>query len=356
MAKADLRIDFERANRVFQPGDTVRGQVVVSVDAPCRCDGLTFAYQWRTHGKGNEDAGEITVATLFQGQWAEGDEYGYPFEFTAPRGPVTYHGHHINVDWYVNVRADIPWALDPKIEEDFLLERGDFTEEIGQPLMGVASSLAAGTGADGLQPARSNLPLVIGLILLVVPWLVSWFAFDLGRVFYDFSFDSVPRVIGLLIPVLVPAVISFWGGKLVYRSWQNKAAERKLGPAHFSIEAADIHRGETLNASFAFSPNEDVRVSAITLRLCATERAVSGSGTNTSTHSHRVYEQSYALLEDEHVAKDSAWSRTVELTVPSDAPPSFGAGSNRLQWEAELVVDLPRWPDWVRRQPLRVLP
>ena len=115
-------------------------------------------------------------------------------------------------------------------------------------------------------------------------------------------------------------------------------------------------RGETLNPSFVFSPNEDLHVTAITLRLSATERAVSGSGTNKSTHSRLVYEHVQPFAEDELVTKDSSWSRTMEVTVPADAPPSFASSSNRVQWEAELIVDLPRWPDWVRRQPLRILP
>ena len=362
MAKAELRIDFERGNRVFHPGENVRVEVVVSVDAPCRCDALTLTHQWRTHGKGNEDSGDSAETTLFKGEWEAKGEYRYPFEFTAARGPVTYHGHHINVDWYVNVRADIPWAIDPKAEEDFLLDWADFNGEThgglahAEPKTGTGTSLDAEAGSDSLQAPHSKAIMIIGLILVVVPWLISWFSFGLNRVLHDFPFDNPASLLGLLMPVLVPALMSYYGFQLLYRGFRNKAAEHKLGPTHFSIDATELRRGETLNPSFVFSPNEDLHVTAITLRLSATERAVSGSGTNKSTHSRLVYEHVQPFAEDELVTKDSSWSRTMEVTVPADAPPSFASSSNRVQWEAELIVDLPRWPDWVRRQPLRILP
>ncbi|MCP4500914.1 MAG: hypothetical protein GY822_13215 [Deltaproteobacteria bacterium] len=40
-------------------------------------------------------------------------------------GPLTYRGELLNVDWFLKARADIPWALDPKAELVFVVQRAE---------------------------------------------------------------------------------------------------------------------------------------------------------------------------------------------------------------------------------------
>ena len=132
MSKCELEIVFDNDKREYHVGDTVKGKVNVKVNASCQCDKLTLDHQWRTHGRGNRAQGRVDSENLFSGQWDTPGTYAYPFELILPAGPLTYRGHHINVDWYLNARADIPWAIDPKAEEEVILTRGEYKGDLIQ--------------------------------------------------------------------------------------------------------------------------------------------------------------------------------------------------------------------------------
>lgn len=124
MSKCDLTIVLDRENRRYAGGDRITGVLRVQVNAACTCKALSISLGWRTHGKGNRDIGTPADLVLFEGEWQPGKTHEYDFEFLVPDGPATYHGRVLNLDWYLNARADIPWAIDPKAEEEVLLVPG----------------------------------------------------------------------------------------------------------------------------------------------------------------------------------------------------------------------------------------
>ena len=56
-----------------------------------------------------------------------------PFNILVEGVPLTYRGEYLNIDHYVDVRIDIPWSLDPKASEEFLVLAGGI-QEIEEPL------------------------------------------------------------------------------------------------------------------------------------------------------------------------------------------------------------------------------
>ena len=130
MSKCDLSIELEGGRESYQVGEEVAGQVHVEVNKNCSCDGLKISLAWYTHGKGNEDEGEAESTVAFTGEWQAGERVSYPFRFTMPAGPLTQHGHYINIDWRIKAEADIPWALDPEAEAEILLTKGDYEGEL----------------------------------------------------------------------------------------------------------------------------------------------------------------------------------------------------------------------------------
>ena len=124
MSKCHIWIEIDDPDRVYHPGDTVGARVHVDVDEDVTCDGLEVTRQWSTHGRGNAEAGDTRFKRLFSGEWKAGTTHSYRVEFVIPNGPYSYHGHYLNVDWYVRARADIPWAFDPKAEADFFGSAG----------------------------------------------------------------------------------------------------------------------------------------------------------------------------------------------------------------------------------------
>ena len=124
MSKCDLSIELDNPDQLYKTGDSVRCTIHVSVDKTVNCDGLTITNMWQTHGKGNQDSGTIATEELFRGEWQPG-EYSYSCLFEIKEGPLTYRGHYINIDRYIKVRADIPWAIDPKTEIEYIVEKGN---------------------------------------------------------------------------------------------------------------------------------------------------------------------------------------------------------------------------------------
>jgi hypothetical protein len=97
-----MQVLFDRADRLFRFGDEVTGRVVTVAGSDLRCRKVRISYSWRTHGKGDRDKGGADKLMLAEEVFlTKGERQDFSFRFKVPVGPVTYHGHHLNVDWYV---------------------------------------------------------------------------------------------------------------------------------------------------------------------------------------------------------------------------------------------------------------
>ena len=123
MADCRVALSLNQQGTTVSPGGELTGEVVVHVDAPVTCNGLTVVPEWRTSGAGNAATGEGEKVVLFTGQWDAG-AHRYRFCVRAPLGPFTYDGKLVDVRWNVKTRADVPWAIDPKAEAPFTLSAG----------------------------------------------------------------------------------------------------------------------------------------------------------------------------------------------------------------------------------------
>ncbi len=344
MTKCDLEIVLDDPERVYRPGDKVRGQVLVVVNDECRCDELTLRSHWRTHGRGNRTGGKGVRIDLHQGLWIPGEEHAYPFEIEVPPGPFTYHGHLINVDWYLEARADIPWALDPKCEIEFFLELGeggefdsaDEKEQLYVDLMG--NKLGLTTLMDAFRSRW--LP---GLMLSALV-LIGTISILLGQ---------VGKMVGILlwaVPVGIGVVF------IVFHLLRNRLARRKLGNVEFSIDPARLRASEGFRAQVRFEPQQLLRLKGIELCLLGREVVVVGLGTRRRILTHTLYEEKIELLEGEgslFPGRQVEYEKNVQ--VPAGAAPSFCLTDNRVEWWVQLKVDIPGWPDYVERRTIWVV-
>jgi len=164
MSKCDLQIVFERDDRTYRGGDEVSGTVYVQVNQDVETNGIVLERFWQTHGRGNTATGPKERNVLFQGDLRAGQSLSYPFRFTAPDGPPTYHGRYLNVDHYVHVHVDIPWAIDPKLKEEYVLL--PCTREYGNLPTLRGGRLTAKHALVGL-----GLPVGVAMILFSFFWL-----------------------------------------------------------------------------------------------------------------------------------------------------------------------------------------
>ncbi|MEM7168215.1 MAG: hypothetical protein AAF581_22400 [Planctomycetota bacterium] len=334
MSKCDLRVVLDGKQTRHSAGAMVRGVVLVEVNAECQCNGLTVAPQWRTHGRGNRtNGGPKPDGVLFAGTWAPGS-YEYPFELRLPNGPITYHGHYLNVDWVIHARADIPWAIDPKGGTEIVLERGNYD-----------GRLAPGdlTSVDSVRESRSRSDWSGCALLFVVPFLLI----GLGTIWNGIVTLINGQMMGL---ALLAFGVVFAAAALIFASitLRAKVAERRLGPVEVVLDPTLTRPGQNVRCTVRFTPQADIEVAGVTARLTGRERVVSGSGTDRTTYTHEIHSATEQLLGQDHIFAGNAVELSADLAIPEDAAPTFVASSNRLEWVVTVHIDLPRWLDWSR--------
>jgi hypothetical protein len=338
VSKCDVRIVLDREDGCYEIGETVGGVVQVKVNESCSCKKLTLTRRWKTHGRGNRKSGEKAVMELFSGTLTPG-QHQYPFEFPAPVGPLSYHGHYLNVDWYLKAQVDIPWAIDPKAETEFLLTRGDYEGDIdfGQGPDKKPDQVVSGkaTGQLGLS--------CFGLIfaLLGAGAMASMIMAPAG---------STPP-----IPVMiVPCVFILIGLGVIFLGLRNILAERKLGGVDVQLSNYHPVAGEELTCTLTFKPQATVKLNAISAELKGEEVVVRGSGSNRTTYRHGLYEHKETMIERKQASVGREITLETTFLVPEDAAPSFRTRDNALNWEVSVEIDIPGWPDWSKEFPIFV--
>ena len=349
MCACELEVRFDREGRSYRPGEAVRGEVVVTADQDVSCRGLAIELLWQTHGAGNKDQMVLDQIVLEAQQWSPGHPYRYPFAFTAPATPLTYHGHFLNVDHYVAARADLPMAIDAKASEEYLLLPGASSRR---------DYLAAVVDFTQSQPAKS------GLVAKAIGWFL------------------LPVILGLLavlLMALLPILFAV-GIVVVVRRW---LAERRLGRVTVGVNAPEvgssaspgamsvvgrfgswlrgdrihgISPGEPVRFNVRFQPRTQVDVDRVSARLVGAEECRSGSGTDAKRHTRALCDEQVVLAQGLACFPGAPVDLAGELGVPDIEAYSFRSQDNALKWRLEVKIESPRWPDWSRDTTLALVP
>lgn len=368
MAKCDLRIELEPGKSTWELGGVVRGEVVVSTDGDVKCDGLSVRATWATHGKGNRAHGEAQWVKLFEGEWTGGPERRYPFELMLPsQGPVRYHGHYLNVGWFIQATADIPWKLDPTTEIELEVEPDSGTEpdwkaqfqtenHVPLELRLEGESDAATQKAEGCGKVVGWV-FGLGCLAIVVAGLAGfggglWAAVsDLREVVAGERAwgDAIGATVFVAIALFVVLGIVVGIARTVLR-------RRKLGEVRLAIEPAIAGPGDEIRITLAGQPPSALQLNRATVRLRGQEEVVRGSGTNKSTYRHDLHDETLEIGMSRPLAARIPFQIEGTLRIPESAPPSFGASSNELKWWVDVDMDIARCPDWSEKKTLVVAP
>jgi hypothetical protein len=321
-AKCKLQIHLEKRDRNYAIGEKLTGFVEAHASRPINCTALTLTPEWRTHGKGNVAKGETATITLFSGRWESGETKRYPFSIHVPVAPITYHGRILNVDWFLKARAHIPWAIDPKTEESFTVApdlnkherkpRSDLWPEERRPDQ---------TMRDGIL----TVAMFFGIIIF-----------------------------GLLKVILFFAVLSCLAA--VMKRIREKIVLRRLGPIDINIDPSMAQSGDReIELRVSFDPNVAAELRAVTAKFVARERVISGDSESDETYTQLLHEEMAVLDYGRRLVPGQRVTLRRRLQLPADAPPSFEAPDNHLEWLVTVHFDMP-WPDWKIARPLTVLP
>ncbi len=324
MSKCDIRITFDNTDRQFRGGDVVSGEVHVLVNKDIRSNGIILTHYWRTHGRGNTDRGpqqEIRLSEMEPLQ--AGEELHLPFEFTAARWPLTYSGHYINVDHYVHVAVDVSWAIDPKQVEEYILIPGKQPPEFS----GARSELVEFKQSKNELSGMGKWILYGFLSLFVVLFSVMFI---------------------FLIPVFLVIGGGVWG-------WKKMIASR-VGDVVLETPHIVVGPGEKWPVMLSFTPKKTFAINEITLKIFAEEAATSGSGTDSTTSHHTLYEEVSTLHPAGTLMAGERFSEQFEFELPDTHAWSLDTSDNTIKWWAEVRIDIPRFPDWKKRVDLQMIP
>ena len=319
MSKCDVVIEFDRTDRTFTPADTISGKVRVTANKDVAGSGVEIEALWRTHGRGNRAGGSYETITFPGEQLRAGDTKMYEFSIEAPDRPLTYHGHYLNVDHYIRASVDIPWALDPKAEEEYVLLPGP----AGETHDSDTSVTCAGGNSRGHKIA-----LLITTIIASVATMVF-------------------RPYGALAWLLVVLVFA----KFIW----NSLASKKLGAVSFHLANSCVSPGQSAPLTIECCPPRRIDIAAVTATLTAREVVVSGSGTKRTTHTKTVLDEQFVLIE----ATQLPYGRQeleAQVPIPETNAWTFSATDNSLKWTLAVRVAVPGWPDWVGSTEINLVP
>tara|TARA_B100000809_G_scaffold264212_1_gene319437 strand:+ start:817 stop:2355 length:1539 start_codon:yes stop_codon:yes gene_type:complete len=318
MSRCDITIDFDRPDRKYHGGETVSGEVHVRVNKDTTSDGIVLENMWTTHGYGNSDGRGLELQELAKRtQLKAGQKMSFPFSFTAARQPITYHGHHINIDHYVTAHIDVPWALDPKVTEDYLLLPGkpppempdkrdeliDFTPESSSKFHGCLMAL-----------------LYAVIVSIAIPFA----------------------------PIILPVLGVIWIRK--------KMVARRLGGIELTTPHLLVAPGEDWPLELKFTPKKSFRINGIQAEILGREAATAGSGTNKTTKTHKVHDEVYELESEGQISAGESFDRKYTVPFPETDAYSLAEEDNKITWTVKVRIDIPWFPDWTSKPTVQVLP
>ena len=324
MSKCELTINFERDDRQYSTGERVTGTVMVQVNQDVNCQALKVSGLWRTHGRGNRAQGEYDSQILASGQWRSGQMYEFPFQIAVPDYPLTYRGNFLNVDHYVSVRVDVPWAFDPKAEEEFLL-----LPAANRHYAAALPAAQPGAAANAGNPVVAT---IIGIVFVVIGLISAIFTCGISLIF---------AAIGL-------AILGF--------GLRRTLAEQRLGMVEVSGLPIVCTPNTKVPFEINFTPKKSGKINGINVQILGDEVCVSGSGSNRRTHTHNLWKQPVLLQAPQELRAGEPVRIRATIDVPETTAYSVDLSDNKIVWKARIQIDIPKWPDWVKEELLHIIP
>ncbi|MBN1491007.1 MAG: hypothetical protein JXA69_13910 [Phycisphaerae bacterium] len=125
MSKPDLQIELSPGPwpghdyaGCWPVGGRIAGTLRAQTFEPVKARGVRVELGWHTEGRGDTDKKVVDTVTVQEGSLHGPQAYQWTFELAVPSdGPISYHGHYINILWQVRAVVDMPWARDAKAEQ-----------------------------------------------------------------------------------------------------------------------------------------------------------------------------------------------------------------------------------------------
>jgi hypothetical protein len=337
MSKCDLAIVFDRDDRTYRGGEDVTGTVLLTVHSAFRCNGVRLKSFWRTHGTADRDTGPERKVTLLEATDLEpGPTLELPFAIPAELWPPTYRGKTINLDHYIHVSVDVPWAKDVSTEEDYVLVPGDEPDDI-----------------PGLKPLPESIDTDGRSTATDIAWRMIGWGFTLACLGWaGWVFSGQAPNVSIVVAIISTIVGLIFLSVLIY----GVMVRRRFGAVEVRVPACRIVAGMELPVEIRFQPRGSFSITAVTATLLAQESATYTVGTDTTTKKTSASETKASKYEGHYTSEGETLEFRETLRVPEYPLYSFTTRRSTLSWSLELRIDVPGYPDWTKSIPLLCLP
>jgi hypothetical protein len=311
----------------LRAGERIFGTVDVLPLEDVEFSSFRIGLFWHTEGKGNPVTGSGRVIPLSdEGVWKSGERVRFNFSLHAPWGPVSYAGRILKV----------VWSLEARLDRSMLVP--DFHE--GIPVHLRADPDAEGVDLGPKPQKKEELEAVkrgLGGVwsTLAVLLLVGGVVFGAS---HGWEMERAERFFLMLMLAggFLLMLMGIWG----------RLGRGKLGEPAIQLSTTELRLGEAIRFSLAMRPERRTELRSLDAILECEERVVHGHGQYRSHHRKVVFERRISLAEDLLVEPHRGFRRKGVLTLPEDAPPSFGAPDNQVVWWLRFQGDIVGWPDW----------
>lgn len=321
MSKCDIHIELANNKTDYIAGDRVQGRVRVTPNVAVNAKRVLLIGRWATHGAGNVAKGDYYSQTMHEGPLDPSKPLEFNFDFPAPAAPLSYRGNYLNIEHYVVVQVEVPWAFDPIHQIPFQLHPSTSSE----------ASATTVPSKPTPAPANTVLGIIFGIIFLVFGLLFIW------TIIFGIIFGGL----GLFI---------------LYMTFRNIMAQRVLGEVLWNIEPTSVTPGQPIVARIICTPKSRSHLEKVTVKLSGVERCVSGSGSNRKTHTFKLFEREEITDSNVDLVPGKETTFQAQFELPETSAYSVKLGDNEIIWSAEAHIYIPRWPDWVDTRVIQLTP
>jgi len=336
---SEFTIELDRADATYRAGERVTGTVVLSAEGPEAPrfvqHPVDLTLEWRTRGSGTPAIGPRTTRRLAAVEGAHAGQTRRRFWIQLPSGPVSYHGTHLHVEWFLQASVAIPLARDPTIEvalevkpaQERVLGGGGYRDPARvEP---VRHTLGSKTPRAG-SLVKSGQGGGLGLLLLGL-WCLSVPYCDAHPFWSDWFGNLCTLGMGALFAV---------GGVLLIRTARRRRRlGRDLGQPMVQIDPPESAGGGEIQVRLELALRHAFRLVSATAELKGQEVVVHGSGSSSRTFSEVLHRHAVPLSPPVDLPPGEVGLQGV-LTVPEGAPPTFGAPANELTWTVKVAHKL----------------
>ncbi len=339
--QCDFEFEFSNNQQIFEAGSSVQGLLTIIPKTNLRCNALKLGLRWRTHGKGNKAEGEFHNASFefYESELTQGQRYEVPFTFVAPSGPLTYHGHNLNIDWYLQAIVDAP-----------LLP--NFLDPLGETEILILPSLNSGIhlGPNYTAPKDNSSLTGINWLTLIFGTVFTLVGTSVSILF--FASRAFPVVFFSIIPLVFAGI----GIAFIFSSLRNYLAASALSDIDMSFNKRMLTPDDELICSLRFAPRKDFYIDEILMTLEAKEVVTRGSGSNRKTFTHTVFKQVERPLRAQQVNAGEHVEISTSFLIPPDAAYTFIANDNALKWTLSATLDKEGPLDWKQDFQIDIIP